>query len=298
MQLFNLYLVLWMADSLVIETVICVEHEEATTIDPTLEFVQQVLSEKEAIFHGAHHIHNHLQNPNSMISSDGKIALHVTVQPDQSAISVTQMQALYRLPDLPFVMSCYIQEFSEGEGQDACGWDINGNVSTWNKFHIQLYSSFRGRYVDKSQVVQAYSPSEEHPLRHCNTVLLRHRDSDLYGMNHAHIVTFFSFIHVSLDVAQVQAVFKLKSKGILPAYLAATPLCYVRYFWILPLSVGRECIGLHQVERMDPLIAPPTGVILLTHVVQLLISFLFSIPHFLTFPSVAKCAWRVMCATI
>ena len=85
-----------------------------------------------------------------------------------------------------------------------------------------------------------------------------------------HIVTFFSFIHVSLDVAQVWAVFKPKSKGILPAYLAATPLCYVHYFWIFPLLVGQECIGLHQVECMDSLISPPTGVILLMHVVRLL----------------------------
>ena len=187
MRLFDLYLVLWMVE---IETVICAEHEEATTIDPTFEFVQQVLPEKEAIFHGPHRIRNHFQNPNSMISSDGEIALHVTVRPDQSAISITQMQALYRLPDLPFIMSCYIQEFSEGEGQDMCRWDINGNVSTWNKFRIQLHSSFHGQYVDKSQVVQAYSPLEEHPLGHCDAVLLHHRDSDLYGMNHAHCNIF------------------------------------------------------------------------------------------------------------
>ena len=75
-----------------------------------------------------------------------------------------------------------------------------------------------------------------------------------------HIVTFFSFIHVSSDIAQVRDVFKPKSKGILPAYLAAAPLCYVHYFWILPLSVGWECIGLHQVKCMDPLIVENPGI--------------------------------------
>ena len=112
MWLFDLYLVLQMADSLVIEMVICVEHNEATTIDSTFKFVQQVLPEKEAIFHVPHCICNHFQNSNSMISSDGKITLHVTIRLDQSAISITQMQALYGLPDLPFIMLRYIQEFS------------------------------------------------------------------------------------------------------------------------------------------------------------------------------------------
>ena len=68
----------------------------------------------------------------------------------------------------------------------------------------------------------------------------------------------------------IQAVFKPKSKGILPPYLAAAPPCYMHYFQPLLLSVGQESIGLHQVEHMDPLIAPPTGIIPLTHVVQLL----------------------------
>jgi hypothetical protein len=71
-------------------------------------------------------------------------------------------------------------------------------------------------------------------------------------------------------VAQVRAVFKPKSKRTLPPYLTAVPLCYVRYFRILLLSAGRESVGLHQVERMDPLIAPPTGIIPLTHIVRLL----------------------------
>ena len=45
---------------------------------------------------------------------------------------------------------------------------------------------------------------------------------------------------------------------------------YLHYFRILPLSAGRESVGLHQVECMDPLMAPLTGIIPLTHIVQLL----------------------------
>lgn len=74
------------------------------------------------------------------------------------------------------------------------GWDIDESVLTWNKFCIQLYSSFGGQYVDKSQIIQAYPPSEEYPLGHCNAVLLHCGDSDMFGMNQ--VITFFSFIDV------------------------------------------------------------------------------------------------------
>ena len=52
------------------------------------------------------------------------------------------MQALYHLPDLAFIISRYIQEVLQG--QDVSEWSIEGNVSMWNKFHVQLHSSFHG----------------------------------------------------------------------------------------------------------------------------------------------------------
>ena len=105
-------------------------------------------------------------------------------------------------------------------------------------------------------------------------------------------------INVFLGVAQVRAVFKPKSKGILPPYLTAAPLCYVRYFRPLPLSAGRESIGLHQVERMHLSIAPPTGIIPLTHVVRLLdLTPVLDTPFF-DIPPVAKRGGEVMRATI
>jgi hypothetical protein len=188
MWLFDLYLILQMVDKSAIEMVIRAEHEEVTTIDPNLEFVQQVLPDKVAMFHGPCHTRNHFQNPNSLVSLDGETALHVTVRPDQSTVTVAQMQTLYHLPDLAFVISRYIQEVSQG--QDASEWNIEGNVSTWNKFRVQLHSSFRGRYVDKSQVIQAYPPSEEYPRGRCDAVLIRHGNNDLYGTSH--VVIFFS----------------------------------------------------------------------------------------------------------
>lgn len=79
MQLFDLYLILQMVDKSAIETVIHAEHEEVTTIDPNLKFVQQVLPDKVATFHGRCHTHNHFQNPNSLVSLHDETTLHVTV---------------------------------------------------------------------------------------------------------------------------------------------------------------------------------------------------------------------------
>ena len=149
-----------------IENAIDSKEEEVTTMDPALEFIRVVAPEKESTFRGLRPFRNHFENPNGFISNLGDVALHITVKPNRKALSVVEMQMLYQLPDFPTVLSYYIQ------GSLAHRWD--GQVSTWNKFRIQLCSSFRARFVEKSQVVQVYPPSEEHPFGYCDAVLLRH----------------------------------------------------------------------------------------------------------------------------
>ena len=158
--LFDLYLILWMVNHSAIETIICTEHEETTIIDPTLDFLQCVLPEQVSKFHSPRPFRNLFKSSNVLISTNGEIALHVTIHPDHATLSVAQMQALYYLPDLLFIILCYVHEASQD--YPMCEWDIQGNVSTWNKFRIQLHSSFHRQYVDKSQVVQAFPPSDEY----------------------------------------------------------------------------------------------------------------------------------------
>ena len=162
--LFDLYLILSQAEHSAIENTIDSEEEEVTTMDPALEFIRVVAPEKESTFRGPRPFRNHFENPNSFISNLSDVALHITVKPDHKALSVVEMQTLYQLPDFPTVLSYYIQ------GSLAHRWD--GQVSTWNKFRIQLRSSFHAHFVEKSQVVQVYPPSEEHPFGYCDTVLL------------------------------------------------------------------------------------------------------------------------------
>ena len=78
------------------------------------------------------------------------------------------------------------------------------------------------------------------------------------------------FYSQTLDVAQVRAVFQLQETNKLLKHLTTTPLCYVRYFHILPLDAGRHGIGLHQVERVHPSTGCATGIVTITEVVRAL----------------------------
>ena len=181
LHLFDLYIILRLSEHSALDMVVNTEHKVVTTIDPILEFIQHVLPNKESTFYSPCPFRNHFKDPNSIVSTYGDVALHVTVQPDHSVLSMMEMQALYHLTDLSLVMSSYIDQASHGN--PMCGWDIQGDVLTWNKFHIQLHSSFRTRYIDKSQVVQAYPPSTKYPYGHCDAVLLRRPgDGIFYGM--------------------------------------------------------------------------------------------------------------------
>ena len=261
-QLFNLYAVLRQAESSALENLVHAKHNEVTVIDPTLQFIQHVVPEKESTFRGPHPFCNHFDNPKSFTSTPGNVALHVTVRPDHKALSMVAMQALYCLPDLSTLISCYVGDASRG---NSIRWDSQGSLIAWNKFQIQTHSSFRSCFVNKSQVVQAHPPSNEYPLGYCDAVLLR-RPGNVYGMFWA---TSTLLTHNSLVVAQVHAIFKLKATS-LPEDITATPLCYVRLFHVLPLSAGRPSVGLHQVEHVDPLTGIATDIVPLTDVFHVL----------------------------
>ncbi|KIM53499.1 hypothetical protein SCLCIDRAFT_31845 [Scleroderma citrinum Foug A] len=247
-RLFNLYAVLRQAESSALENLVNAEHDEVMVIDPTLQFIQHIVPKKETTFRGPRPFRNHFNNPKSFISTLGDVALHVTVQPDHKALSVAAMQALYHLPDLSTLISCYVGDASRG---NSIRWDAQGlSAVAWNKFRIQTHSSFHSCFVNKSQVVQAHPPSDEYPLGYCDAVLL-HQPGDVYV------------------VAQVRAIFKLKAMSLLEDIIA-TPLCYVRLFHILPLSAGRPSVELHQVERVDPSTGIATDIIPLTDVFHVL----------------------------
>ena len=64
--------------------------------------------------------------------------------------------------------------------------------------------------------------------------------------------------------------FQLKATNRLLEHLSATPLCYARYFHVLPLDAGRHSVGLHQVERVHPSTGCTMGIVAITEVVRAL----------------------------
>ena len=139
MSCFDLYILLQSLD-VALNNVILVENEEITTIDPALSSIHRVLPEKESIFRGPRPFCNHFNNPRGFLSSSGALVFHVTVRPDYATLTIAQMQTIYKLPDLLQVISDYILSASHGNPTDQ--WDVHSMVSTWNKFRIQLHSSF------------------------------------------------------------------------------------------------------------------------------------------------------------
>ena len=87
---FDLYIILRQTEDSAMDKIIDAEHEEVTTLDPTLEFIQQVAPEKEYAFRGPRPFRNHFENPNSFISTHRDVALHVTIRPDHK-LSLLEM---------------------------------------------------------------------------------------------------------------------------------------------------------------------------------------------------------------
>ncbi|KAF8432112.1 hypothetical protein L210DRAFT_3414481, partial [Boletus edulis BED1] len=249
--LFNLYLILRAASEAAFEKVLLIENKEVTIVDPALSFLQDVLPEKESTFRGPCPYHNYFNHHRGIVLSDGAVAFHVTDCPDHTGLAIIRMQDLWGLPDLLWALHNYI--YVASNGSHIGDLDIHSKVTVWNKFQIQLRSSFRSNIINCSQVVQAFPPSDSHPLEHCDAVLLsRPGSGDLFGKPHP-----LSLLPQS-DFCQ---------DNILPAYLnLVVPLLYVRYFHIM-LPPANTSMCLYQVERINPSESHASGIVLLTDVI-------------------------------
>ena len=167
---FDLYHILRSSD-VPLEMAIAAENEAVAGIDPTHSFLSRIAPKSEISFSGPCPFRNHFSNPRGFISADGAVAFHVTVQPDFSGWTVAMMERTYNLLNLVNYISNYI--FSVSDNGATPLWDpLRGRVSMWNKFRIQQHSSFQSRFIMKSQVVQAYPRSSEHPWGVHDTVIV------------------------------------------------------------------------------------------------------------------------------
>jgi hypothetical protein len=137
---FDLYHILRCSDT-PLEMVVAVEDEAVACIDPTLSFISRIAPEKEISFVGPCPFRNHFTNPRGVVSLDGTIAFHVTIQPDAAGLTVAEMQHNYHLPDFMDYFSNHVHAALSGNPT------LLSNLSpdifdAWHKFHVQQHSSF------------------------------------------------------------------------------------------------------------------------------------------------------------
>ncbi|KAG1753656.1 uncharacterized protein EDB91DRAFT_1234095 [Suillus paluster] len=204
MHRFNLYTLLHSYGTPLVNA-IATEDSVVAETDPTLAWIARVLPGEQKRFHGPRPIRNHFLK--GILSVEANAAFHVTISPNRKSLSITDLQSLYSLPDF---------------------------VRTWNKFRLQLLSTFQSRVVMLSQIVQAFPPSDTFPLGNCDAVLMQ-----LPASNDTYI-------------AQVHCIFQAVAKKghTLPHYLEDSPLLYVQYFQITATPTEDMSVGMYRMKRI------------------------------------------------
>ncbi|KAG2076451.1 hypothetical protein BDR04DRAFT_1003108, partial [Suillus decipiens] len=138
MQHFNLYTLLHSHGVLLVNA-IATEDNIVTETDPTLAWIVRVLPSKQNCFHGPCPVCNHFLK--GILSAEANTAFHVTISPDQKSLPITDLQSIYSLPDFGTVLTKYINDSSQNT---TTAWMCTrDSVRTWNKFCLQLLSTFQ-----------------------------------------------------------------------------------------------------------------------------------------------------------
>ncbi|KIK79914.1 hypothetical protein PAXRUDRAFT_160001, partial [Paxillus rubicundulus Ve08.2h10] len=150
---FNLFTLLYTLDILL--TNVCdTKGAQMTYIDPSFSWIHAVLLGEEQQFHDPCPICNYFLT--GIISDKVNIAFHVTVQPDISSTTLSELQDPYHLPYLGQILDTYLQ---------CCVNNSTGNTTLvaylshwhsiqfmlWNKFCLQLLSMYNGRTIVAKQ---------------------------------------------------------------------------------------------------------------------------------------------------
>lgn len=106
-----------------------------------------------------------------LVSNNAQTALHVTHHPDQVLWSLESVAAHYHLPNFEL----HYQNFLHAHIQDPqllLKLHAFDRFAIWEKFCVQLLSTFCPSLILPSQVVQAKPPAQDFPLGCCDTVLI------------------------------------------------------------------------------------------------------------------------------
>ncbi|KAG1821943.1 uncharacterized protein BJ212DRAFT_1264438 [Suillus subaureus] len=174
MHCFNLYTLLQMHSTPLLNAIMTEDDIIAET-DPTLTWIAHVLPNQQYHFHGPHPIHNHFLK--GILSAEAKAAFQVMITPDQKSSTLHNLQCRYSLPDFTVIFMEYINKMLQHDLTTS--WNSQrDSVQMWNKFHIQLVSTFQSQVIMPSQITQAYPPSEVFPLGNCDAVFVQLSESN------------------------------------------------------------------------------------------------------------------------
>jgi hypothetical protein len=174
MHRFNLYTLLQTHNKPLLNAIVAEDDIVAET-DPTLAWIARVLPNQQHRFHGPRPIRNHFLK--GVLSAEAKAAFHITITPDRKSSTLHDLECRYSLPNFTAVFTEYVNKMSRHDATTS--WNSQGDsVRTWNKFRIQLVSTFQSRVVMPSQIVQAYPPSEAFPLGNCDAVLVQSSENN------------------------------------------------------------------------------------------------------------------------
>ena len=121
----------------------------------------------------------------------------------------------------------------------------------WFKFRLQLQSRLNPCKLMPSQQVQALLPSDKHPFRKCNAVLVHYTlpkgsNSEFFPAKLFH----YSFCFPAVAIAQVHTIFTFSSRGSpLPSKLSR-PLLYVEYFAFTATPADQPEVGMYTIQCM------------------------------------------------
>lgn len=160
MQRFDVYTLLHTNDIPITNIACDVEDEEETR-----EAAGEMPATKWQI-QGPHPFRNYFVT--GLLSNNAQTALHVSLTPDETNATLTNIAALYHLPD--FIVQ--YQKFWSSLSVNPHLIHAFSRFALWYKFRVQLHSTFRPSMLLPSQIVQAKPPSTEFPLGCADAVLI------------------------------------------------------------------------------------------------------------------------------
>ncbi|KAG1824679.1 uncharacterized protein BJ212DRAFT_1566371 [Suillus subaureus] len=202
------------------------EFNEVVDTDPMFSWIASVTPQEMHHFQAIRPIHNHFLK--GILSDEASAAFHVMIAHDLADKNATTLANHYHLPHFPQLLAQFLEVVS------SPNLHFHGRLlKAWFKFRLQLCSRLRPSNIMPSQQVQAYPPSDSHPYRNCDIVLLQPPGHDL---------------QYSPYIAQVQMVFALSPRGSqLPAKLMG-PLLYVELFEIAAPPEAEPHIAMYRVR--------------------------------------------------